>query len=77
MPRECEFARDAMRRLPGPTGKRFSTDGARRPGADSAPIITIESLEQEARGVGRWQGKTIFVDGALAGGSCRVLAVPT
>jgi 23S rRNA (uracil1939-C5)-methyltransferase len=29
--------------------------------------ITIESLEQEARGVGRWQGKTIFVDGALPG----------
>lgn len=30
-------------------------------------IITIESLEQEARGVGHWQGKTIFVDGALPG----------
>ncbi len=30
-------------------------------------IIDIESLEQEGRGVGRWQGKTVFVDGALPG----------
>ncbi|RPI47538.1 MAG: 23S rRNA (uracil(1939)-C(5))-methyltransferase RlmD [Betaproteobacteria bacterium] len=37
------------------------------PGAAEARIIGIESLEQEARGVGRWQGKTIFVEGALPG----------
>ena len=30
-------------------------------------IITIESLDQEGRGVGHWQGKAIFVDGALTG----------
>jgi 23S rRNA (uracil1939-C5)-methyltransferase len=28
-------------------------------------VIEIESLEQEGRGVGHWQGKTIFVEGAL------------
>lgn len=32
-----------------------------------ARIVTIESLDQEGRGVGRWQGKAIFVDGALTG----------
>ena len=37
------------------------------PGAEAPRIIGIESLEQESRGVGRWQGKTIFVDGALPG----------
>ncbi|MCC6531050.1 MAG: 23S rRNA (uracil(1939)-C(5))-methyltransferase RlmD [Burkholderiales bacterium] len=36
-------------------------------GAGEARIVSIESLEQEARGVGRWQGKTIFVDAALPG----------
>jgi 23S rRNA (uracil1939-C5)-methyltransferase len=30
-------------------------------------VIDIESLEHEGRGVGHWQGKTIFVDGALTG----------
>lgn len=30
-------------------------------------IIAIESLDQEGRGVGHWQGKTIFVDAALPG----------
>lgn len=30
-------------------------------------IIDIESLDQEGRGVGHWQGKTIFVEGALPG----------
>lgn len=30
-------------------------------------IVTIESLDQEGRGVGHWQGKAIFVDGALPG----------
>jgi 23S rRNA (uracil1939-C5)-methyltransferase len=30
-------------------------------------IVEIESLDQEGRGVGRWEGKTIFVDGALPG----------
>lgn len=39
------------------------------PVADQSParILEVESLEQEGRGVGRWQGKTIFVDGALPG----------
>jgi len=32
-----------------------------------ARVIDIESLEHEGRGVGHWQGKTIFVDGALPG----------
>ncbi len=32
-----------------------------------ARVIDIDSLEQEGRGVGRWQGKAIFVDGALPG----------
>lgn len=32
-----------------------------------ARVIDIESLEQEGRGVGHWQGKTIFVEGALPG----------
>jgi len=30
-------------------------------------ILDIESLEQEGRGVGHWEGKTVFVDGALPG----------
>jgi 23S rRNA (uracil1939-C5)-methyltransferase len=30
-------------------------------------IVDIDSLDQEGRGVGRWQGKTIFVEGALPG----------
>ena len=30
-------------------------------------IVTIESLDQEGRGVAHWQGKAIFVDGALPG----------
>lgn len=30
-------------------------------------IVGIDSLDQEGRGVGRWQGKTIFVEGALPG----------
>lgn len=30
-------------------------------------VIDIESLEQEGRGVGHWEGKTIFVDGGLPG----------
>lgn len=36
-------------------------------GIDAERVIDIESLEQEGRGVGHWQGKTIFVDGALPG----------
>lgn len=35
--------------------------------AGAERIIDIESLEQEGRGVGHWQGKTIFVEGALPG----------
>ena len=31
------------------------------------PIGTIESLDHEARGIARQEGKTIFVDGALPG----------
>lgn len=34
---------------------------------DASRRITIDSIEQEGRGVGRWEGKTIFVDGALPG----------
>lgn len=34
---------------------------------DAARVIDIESLEQEGRGVGHWQGKTIFVEGGLPG----------
>ncbi|MGH8635953.1 MAG: 23S rRNA (uracil(1939)-C(5))-methyltransferase RlmD [Burkholderiales bacterium] len=30
-------------------------------------IVDIDSLDQEGRGVGHWQGKTIFVEGALPG----------
>jgi len=30
-------------------------------------IVDIDSLDQEGRGVGRWQGKTIFVESALPG----------
>lgn len=30
-------------------------------------IVTIESLDQEGRGVGHWEGKAIFVDDALPG----------
>ncbi len=35
--------------------------------AGAERVIDIESLEQEGRGVGHWQGKTIFVDGGLPG----------
>ena len=31
------------------------------------PIAAIESLDHEARGIARREGKTIFVDGALPG----------
>ena len=37
------------------------------PEARLSRIVTIESLDQEGRGVGHWQGKAIFVDGALPG----------
>jgi 23S rRNA (uracil1939-C5)-methyltransferase len=37
------------------------------PGIEEPRVVSIESLEQEARGVGHWQGKTIFIDGALPG----------
>ncbi len=30
-------------------------------------VIDIESIDQEGRGVGRWEGKTIFVEGGLPG----------
>jgi len=33
----------------------------------SEPVLTIESLDHEGRGVGRADGKVIFVEGALAG----------
>jgi 23S rRNA (uracil1939-C5)-methyltransferase len=35
--------------------------------SDPQRIVDVESLDQEGRGVGRWQGKTIFIDGALPG----------
>ena len=37
------------------------------PAAFDAPVLTIESLDQDARGVGHADGKVIFVEGALAG----------
>jgi 23S rRNA (uracil1939-C5)-methyltransferase len=36
---------------------------------ESSRVVLIESLDQEGRGVGHWQGKTIFVEGALPGES--------
>ena len=44
---------------------------ARKPLADpcavDAPTLRIESLDHEGRGIGRREGKVIFVEGALAG----------
>ena len=37
------------------------------PRAVNAPTLTIESLDQEGRGIGHANGKVVFVDGALAG----------
>ncbi len=37
------------------------------PLAADAPLIEIESLDQEGRGIGHADGKVIFVEGALAG----------
>jgi 23S rRNA (uracil1939-C5)-methyltransferase len=35
--------------------------------APDAPVLTVESLDHEGRGVGHADGKVIFIDGALAG----------
>ena len=35
--------------------------------ANDAPILRIESLDHEGRGIGHADGKVVFVDGALAG----------
>ncbi len=37
------------------------------PSASDAPTLWIESLDHEGRGIGRVDGKVVFVDGALAG----------
>ncbi len=37
------------------------------PMAFDAPVLTVESLDHEGRGVGHADGKVIFIDGALAG----------
>ncbi len=37
------------------------------PVAFDAPVLTVESLDQEGRGVAHVDGKVVFVDGALAG----------
>jgi 23S rRNA (uracil1939-C5)-methyltransferase len=37
------------------------------PCAADAPILTVESLDHEGRGVGHVDGKVVFVEGALAG----------
>lgn len=37
------------------------------PSASDAPLLWIESLDHEGRGIGHADGKVIFVDGALAG----------
>jgi len=37
------------------------------PMAADAPVLTVESLDHEGRGVGHADGKVIFIDGALAG----------
>jgi 23S rRNA (uracil1939-C5)-methyltransferase len=37
------------------------------PTASDAPVLTVESLDQEGRGVGHADGKVIFIEGALAG----------
>lgn len=31
------------------------------------PVVVVESLDHEGRGIGRWEGKTIFIEGALPG----------
>lgn len=36
------------------------------------PVVTIESLDHEGKGVARLEGKTLFVDGALPGEVCEV-----
>ena len=36
------------------------------------PVVTIESLDHEGRGVAHHEGKTLFVDGALPGEVCEV-----
>lgn len=38
------------------------------------PVVTIESLDHEGRGVARLDGKAIFVDGALPGEVCEVFS---
>ena len=35
--------------------------------------LTVERLSHDGRGIVRWQGKTLFVAGALSGESVRVL----
>ena len=36
------------------------------------PVVTIESLDHEGKGVAHLEGKTLFVDGALPGERCEV-----
>ena len=51
---------------------------ARTPSANPAPetsIVTIESLDQEGRGIARVEGKAIFVEGALPGEVARIVTL--
>jgi len=35
--------------------------------AKAGRVLDVESIDQEGRGVGHWEGKTVFVEGALPG----------
>ena len=48
-------------------GRRRKLEPRLDPSSPDLPILTVESLDQEGRGVGHADGKVIFIEGALAG----------
>jgi 23S rRNA (uracil1939-C5)-methyltransferase len=48
-------------------GRRRERVAPPDPSSPDLPVLTVESLDQEGRGVGHADGKVIFVEGALAG----------
>ncbi|MGL4416504.1 MAG: TRAM domain-containing protein, partial [Plesiomonas shigelloides] len=46
---------------------QFYTPAKKRPSATQSAETEILSLDYQGQGVARWQGKTLFVSGALPG----------
>lgn len=63
-PRGCSIRN---RRRPGPSGRNRQRSSKGRPLDQTLPDLAIERISHDGRGIGHWQGKTLFVEGALPG----------